>query len=166
MKSRRPVNSTVMRFPGYSQAMRVLLIMTFCLLTACQPARAQDPVKFDVYGDLPRREEHRRLDVVATQLKLQPTWVVYFDIYAGKRSCLGEAHARGIRTKQYLVARHHIADDRIIWRDGGYREQLTVDVWVEQRGVQAMPLMPTLKPVEAQVIRCNKLSKRANTRRA
>jgi hypothetical protein len=128
-----------------------------------------DPVKFDFYGDLYFKEERSHLDIVALQLKEQSSWIVNFDIYAGRRSCMGDAQARGVRAKKYLVSQHGITPDRIIWRDGGYRDQFQVEVWMKPHEAQSFPLMPTIKRGEAQIMKdCEKKyrQKRSNSSNA
>ena len=49
------------------------------------------------------------------------------------------------------VKKHGIQPDRVIWRDDGYRENLTIEVWIEPRGATA-PLRFPSETVNASTI--------------
>jgi hypothetical protein len=86
--------------------------------------------KFDEWDDIPFDDEKVRLDFIAQALQLAPEKIVYMEINAGKRACVGEAQARAVRAQNYLVRQKKINADRIKWRDGGYREEVTIMVWL------------------------------------
>lgn len=50
--------------------------------------------KIDSYGNLPFKLEKGRLDDFAMALREKPDWVAYINIYAGRKSCVGEARAK------------------------------------------------------------------------
>src|SRR5438045_3729304 len=110
MNSRRRVNSNVMRFSSIDMRSWLTLIFLFLLSsiavgqepTAGLP-RIADPVKFDQWGDLPFNDEKARLDNAAIQLRDEPGFILYLVLHAAKQSCVGEARARGVRAKNYLV---------------------------------------------------------------
>jgi hypothetical protein len=81
-------------------------------------------------GDIPFNDEKARLDNAAFQLKRDQRYIIYLEIYAGQRACVGEAEARGIRAKNYLIRRHGIKPEQVVWIDGGYRMQVTTTVWI------------------------------------
>jgi hypothetical protein len=84
-------------------------------------------------------------------------------VYAGRRACAGEAVARAIRARNYLIKEHGVGWDKVMWRDGGYREGLTVDLWILPRGAINLSLTPTLDPKDVRVGRCGH---KAHARRA
>lgn len=126
------------------------------------PARADDSPatldtfrKFDEYGDIRFSHEKARLDNVAIELLSDPKMVVYLWIYSGKRSCRGQVRARGARAKAHLVNRRGIAADRVVWKNAGYRQEFTVEVWVWPRGVREPTFSPTVDPSEVLVVDCS-----------
>jgi hypothetical protein len=147
--------------------LKIIFICCSCLLIAllATPANAQNENivmadrLFDQYGDIDDEHEMARLDYIAIQLQKEPGVVAHFIVYAGRRSCVGQAQARAHRAKDYLVNVRGISFDRIIWRDGGYREELTVDVYLLPRGAAEPSISPTILPGEAKVKkRCNRRS--------
>jgi hypothetical protein len=121
--------------------------------------------KFDEWGDLVFSDEKARLDNVAIQLKQQPTDIVYLMIYAGQTACVGEAKARGIRAKKHLMSRQ-IAPSRIVWIDGGYRQDLTTEVWISPPNIAKPSVNPelSLKPADVTLERNCKIKRPASHR--
>ncbi|HLO00866.1 MAG TPA: hypothetical protein VK208_20580 [Pyrinomonadaceae bacterium] len=79
---------------------------------------------FDTYGDLCFEDEKARLDNFAIALQQNPDWIGYVVVYAGNKSCPGEAWYRANRTKNWVVKRG-VEANRIILRDAGYLEDVT-----------------------------------------
>ena len=117
-----------------------------------------DPRLFDQYGDIEAEDEMARLDNVAIKLQNEPGAVAHFIVYGGRRSCAGEAQARARRAKDYLVNGRGMSFDRVIWRDGGYREELTVEVYLLPRESAEPSVAPTILPSKVQIKRrrCNR----------
>src|SRR5262245_23170683 len=86
--------------------------------------------KFDEWHDIPFSDEKARLDNAALQLRRDRGYIIYLVIYAGKNACVGEAQARGMRAKNYLVRKRHVSPQQVIWIDGGYQDTVTTEVWV------------------------------------
>jgi hypothetical protein len=125
-----------------------------------QPSHICDPRKFDEYGNLSFADEKFRLDNVAVGLKAEPDSVVYLYAYNGRRGCVGEAQARAARAKRYLVSERGIAPERVIRKDGGHREDLTIEVWVEPREAHEPYASPTVDPSEARLRDCKRRKRR------
>ena len=96
--------------------MKVIFTIIFCLSALIIPISAQaqdqsdpiahgigDPRKFDEYGNITFSDEKARLDNLVFQLKREPTYVAYLWVYAGRKSCIGEAQSRAIGARNYLV---------------------------------------------------------------
>jgi hypothetical protein len=133
--------------------MRTVLRFIVCLI-ALSSAHGQQPRMFDEWGKLPFTDENARLDNIAVYLqKDQPTWVVYLMFYDGKRSCAGELEARAVRAKKWLV-KCGIAEDRIIWKNAGYRDEFTVQVWTWARYVGEPGVYDNVSPKNVRVIKC------------
>jgi hypothetical protein len=136
--------------------MRVLLPIILFLVTLPLATHGQQPRMFDEWGKIPLNDETARLDNLAIYLqKDQPTWVVYLMFYDGKRACNGELQARAVRAKKWLMKRG-IAEDRIIWKDAGYREEFTVQVWTWRRDVGEPGVYSTVSPNDARVVNCHR----------
>ncbi|HYR74346.1 MAG TPA: hypothetical protein VEM96_00765 [Pyrinomonadaceae bacterium] len=109
--------------------MKAALIICFvCIVSSI--GRADIARKFDEWHDIPFSDEKARLDNAALQLRQDRGYIIYLVIYAGKIACVGEARARGIRAKNYLVRRRHVNPHQVIWIDGGYQDTFTTEVWV------------------------------------
>ncbi len=109
--------------------------------------------KFDEYGNIPFRDEKARLDNLAFyMLRDEPNFIAYIVAYGGRRSCRNEAQLRANRAKNYLVSRRGISAERVIIIDGGYREELTVELFVFPREADAPYAAATVHPSEAQIL--------------
>jgi len=105
---------------------------------------------FDSYGDLDWEWEKARLDNFAIFLLNNPAFVGHILVWAGKRACKGEAQARAVRAKTYLVEYRKVEWSRVMWHDMGYavevstilepmgreRPMLTFDTVVNKNEVQ------------------------------
>lgn len=87
------------------------------------------PERFDQWGDVRLNEEDAHLYKLATQAKEWSLSIIYLFIHAGQTACAGEARARGIRAKNYLV-RQGISSERIVVTDAGWRKEVSVQVWI------------------------------------
>jgi hypothetical protein len=117
-----------------------LTIILLSLLTdaqTLQPCRVEvpctEPSRYAEYGNLSTQDERRLLDNLAVQLRKSDA-IVYFLIYAGQRACVGEARKRASRAKNYLVSKYGIAGGRIVWKDGGFKPDLSTEIWLLPRG--------------------------------
>jgi len=68
---------------------------------------------FDSYGDLSWEDEKAHLDNFAIALQNDSDSIGYIIVYAGRRSCIGEAKDRALRAKKYLVQTRAIEASRI-----------------------------------------------------
>lgn len=121
-----------------------------------QPISGGDPhsiLKFDEFGDLAITEEHKRLDNFALQLRSEPNAQGYIIAYAGRRARAGEATARAGRAKNYLVKSFGFDSGRIVGVDGGYREKLTVELFLGAKGGAKPIPSPSVCPSEVQIIK-------------
>lgn len=112
------------------------------------------PRKFDEYGDIAFNDEKARLENFAIQLRNEPEALGYILMYAGKRAHANEAKTRLERAKNHVVNELGINAERIVTIDGGYREDLTVELWVLP--ADAPPITPdsasTIDPSEVEII--------------
>lgn len=119
------------------ESMKSFIGIAFCVCMLAAVAHAQDPLnpiimepeRFDKWGDIRLTDEHARLDKIASQAKEWPLSIIHLVVHAGQTACVGEAKARGIRAKNYLVQRG-ISSERIVWTDAGWRKEVSVEVWI------------------------------------
>jgi hypothetical protein len=104
---------------------------------------------FDEYGPICWEDEKARLDNFSIALLYgDKTSIGNIIVYDGKSACRGEAVARAIRAKKYLVEFRKVEPDRVIWRWGGHREELTTILQDMPLGSGTWPLMPLTSPDE------------------
>ncbi|MDQ3805423.1 MAG: PKD domain-containing protein [Acidobacteriota bacterium] len=118
-----------------------------CTTSLTAPAQ---PRKIDEYGNIRFNDEKARLDNFAIELQNDPTAQGYIIAYGGRRGRAGEAQRRADRAKDYLVNTRGISADRIVTVDGGFREDLTVELWIVPQGATAPTASPTVDPSEVQ----------------
>jgi hypothetical protein len=106
--------------------------------------------KIDEYGNIRFNDEKARLDNYAIELQNDPTAQGYLICYGGRRGRTGEAQRRCDRAKDYLVNTRGISGDRIVTVDGGYKEELTVELWVVPSGANPPTGSPTVDPSEVK----------------
>jgi len=145
------------------KAISAAIVCIFAVLTIGSPEiKAQDtspdhitgdPTKFDEFSNIRWEDEKARLDNLAVTLQRGPDNIAYIYVYAGRGDCISKAQARARRAKNYLVNKRGIQSDRIISREGGYRENLTSEIWVLPRGLFEPIATPTpgIQPSDAQI---------------
>jgi hypothetical protein len=90
--------------------------------------------KLDEYGDLPFAEEKVRLENLINRLQSDTETFGLIVVHAAEHQPAGEAEARAERARNYVANERGI--DRVMIKDGGSRDALTVELWV----------MPTMRP--------------------
>jgi hypothetical protein len=88
------------------------------------------PKKFGSYGALPPKEERSRLNAFAIELEKQPGAQGYILAYGGRRGRAGVAQEAAARAKIYLLRTRGIHEDRIVTLDAGFKEKLTLELWI------------------------------------
>jgi hypothetical protein len=115
--------------------MKLVLLITLLPLfsiwsqdpSSAQAPRIADP-KFDEWHELLFRDEKARLDNISIAWRDLPQNIIYLVVYAGRNACVGEAKARGVRAKNYLIKRK-VSASKIVWIDGGWKNEVTTEVW-------------------------------------
>ena len=80
---------------------------------------------FDQYGAISWEDEKAHLDNFAIQLQNDEKLIGYVLVFDSVGGCPGEAQARAIRAKKYVVEHRGVAWNRVIWRHEGYLEGLS-----------------------------------------
>ena len=111
---------------------------------------ARQARKIDEYGNIRFNDEKARLDNFAIELQNDPTAQGYLICYGGRRGRAGEAQRRCDRAKDYLVTTRGIDSSRIVTVDGGYKEELNVELWIVPSGANPPTASPTVDPSEVQ----------------
>ena len=122
-----------------------LLLIIIVIAALSSTTRGQEPCggvdnpcgaihRWMEYGNIRNGDERAVLDALAKGLRDSPDSIAYFLFYAGQTPCKDEAAKRGIRAKNYLIRKHAIPPDRIVWRDGGLMVDLSTQIWVVPRG--------------------------------
>lgn len=114
--------------------------------------RTHHPHAMDSYGNIRFADEMARLDNFAFQVQNDPDFHAFIECYGGRVGQRGEARARCERAKRYLTGRRGIAPGRIVLVDGGFREELSVGLWLLPAGTNFTP-SPTVDPTEVRFTR-------------
>jgi len=107
----------------------------------------------DEYGDIPFEDEKARLDNFAIQLQNDPTAQGYIICYGGRVGYEGEAQSRCNRAKDYISNTRGIGADRLVTVDGGFKESLSVYVWVVPSGATPPAPSPTVDPRDVTILK-------------
>ena len=104
------------------------LCCLFSLVNTCSPIRAlaQEPSHlFEQYGAISWGVERARLDNFAIQLMNDPNLIGYILVFDEVGGCPGEAQARAIRAKRYVVETRNVPWNRVIWRTEGFTDGIS-----------------------------------------
>jgi hypothetical protein len=103
---------------------------------------------FDDYGPICWENEKPRLDNFAIALlNDNPTTLGHIVVYDGKRACRGEAIARAMRAKKYLVEYRKVPASRIVFRWGGYLTTPYTELVLQPRGGDLWAFLTTTVPL-------------------
>lgn len=112
----------------------LLLSLSFGFSTrGSEPTRAPDS-PFDQYGAITWEDEKARLDNFAIQLQNWSNSVGFILVYDSPEICPGEAVARAIRAKRYIVEYRGIPWNRVGWRRDGVRSDFSTTLLVVPQG--------------------------------
>lgn len=112
---------------------------------------------FDEYGSVCWEDEKARLDSFAVALQnVDRSTLGHIIVYDGKRACRDEAVARAIRAKKYIVEYRKIEADRIVWRWGGYQDDMITTLVIHPSGASIWPFRPSIPLAEVTFVgNCN-----------
>jgi len=106
------------------------------LLNNVSNARSLARRNFDEYGLIRWGDEQARLDNFAIQLQNEPDAIGYIFVYDGNNVCEGEARARAVRARDYVVNHRGIAWNRVMWRYDGFIGQFLIALQPAPRTVE------------------------------
>ena len=107
----------------------------------------------DRYGAIAWEDEKARLDNFAIELQNNPGYRGHIVVFAGRRACRNEARVRALRARDYVVRVRGVESDRILWEDGGYREDVTTILVIAPREVTRIGLNSTIKQSEVEIVK-------------
>ncbi|HTG93177.1 MAG TPA: hypothetical protein VL866_11350 [Pyrinomonadaceae bacterium] len=80
---------------------------------------------FEQYGAIKWEDERALLDNFAIQVLRDPNLIGYILVFDDIGGCPGEAQARAIRAKRYLMEIRNVPSDRVIWRTEGFSDGIS-----------------------------------------
>lgn len=102
------------------------------------------PFKFDEFGDIRQGDTKARLDNLVIELQSDPTLHAYLVVYGGRNGPRGQAARRAAWLRDYLVQTRGLDPARIVTVEGGYRHELSGELWLSPPGAPPPPLRPTI----------------------
>ena len=124
----------------------VLFVITGLTYTNPVP-RPSSP--FDQYGYIDWEDEKARLDNFAIQLTQEWKGVGAILVFDKPGGCPGEAKARAIRAKRYIVEHRRVPWNRVFWRKDGHHHDRGTTLLIVPEG--AYVHYPFYEPVGPQV---------------
>ena len=117
------------------------------------PAAPPYDRKIDEYGNINWNDERARLDNVAIELQYDSRSRLYLVCYGGRVGREGEAMRRCRRAGNYVSGYRGIKASRIVTVDGGYREDLTVELYIIPPGMTPPQASPSVDPREVRFVK-------------
>ena len=106
--------------------------------------------KFDEFPSIAFDDDKARFDNLAIELQNAPDATAYIIIYAGKNSRRGQADLLGKRSMDYLTITRGVDARRLIFVNGGYRDQDYIEIWLCPPGAHPPQPTPTVQPGDVQ----------------
>ena len=100
--------------------------------------------KLDEFGDIRSGDTKARLDNLAVTMQEDPTMQAYFVVYGGRTGPRGQAARRAASLKDYITNTRGIDPARIFTVEGGFRDELSAELWLSPQGAPAPPARPTV----------------------
>jgi hypothetical protein len=129
----------------------ILASLSLLLVMAAASSAAVESRKIDEISNFNWEDLMARLDLYAIQLQTVPDSSGHLIIYDGRRSRRGEVQGWMDCVKNYLVERRGIDRHRVMIVNGGYREKMTVEMWLVPRGENVPQATPTVKPQDVKL---------------
>ena len=123
-----------------------------------------DLLRFMEHGNVRWRDERAVLDHLADSFRRLNNQVIYFLLYPGENSCKDEARLRAVRAKKYLVQRHGIPQNEIVWKSGGFRSDLSVQIWLLPKD-KPLPEPQTFLTIDPSQVHSNRKCKELRQRK-
>jgi hypothetical protein len=102
--------------PRHILSLLALLVTSSALAFSTPPT---EPWISHYGGGISWEHEKAQMDNFAIQILNDPNLIGYILIYSGADSCRGEAQARALRIKNYMVKVRGVPWNRVMWKDAG-----------------------------------------------
>jgi hypothetical protein len=154
--------SRVKRGVGRSQIvmkikLRMTIVLVLCVsvlganrMAPAQEIASENPSKFDEFHFSNWESAMSHLDGFALNLQNNPQMNGVVIVYGAQLSRRGEARAWSACLKSYLISRRGIEPDRVVMINGGYRKDLTVELWVTADKKHLPNPEPHVKPKDVR----------------
>lgn len=116
--------------------------------TASVRPKSEPSRKIDEYGKIRWVAEKARLDNFAIELQNDPATTAYIITYGGRKSLPTAARTASQNARKHLVKTRGILESRIVWIDGGYREEPATELWIMPQDSTPPTASPTVDPSE------------------
>jgi hypothetical protein len=111
---------------------RTLSVFAFiCALCVSTQAQADIPGLLDAFGDIQTSDLMARLDNLAIELQHTPQSRGFIVSYSQPNKFPGWPLRRALWCKSYLIAVRGIEPERVLTVNGGFRDDIRFELWVE-----------------------------------
>jgi hypothetical protein len=100
--------------------------------------------KLDEFGNINSEDTKARLDNLAVELQNDPTLQTYLVVYGGRTGPRGQAERRAQILSNYLTESRGVDPARVRTVVGGFRDELSGELWLSPLGAAAPPSRPTV----------------------
>ncbi|HMG74574.1 MAG TPA: hypothetical protein VK582_13825 [Pyrinomonadaceae bacterium] len=111
---------------------------------------------YDSYGRIPFEDAQARLDNFMFELEnlndAKPHYRGFIIVYAGRSAYPAESSTMAACSKDYLVRVRKADPEVVIATDGGYRNELTVELYIMPNDAYPPMLMPTVSPRNVEIL--------------
>lgn len=114
--------------------MRALVIASLLANTWLAAPGPVSTSGFDQYGAIRWDDEMARLDNFAIQLQNYMSSIGFIVTRDADGGCPGEAKARAMRAKRYIVEHRGIPWNRVAWRVDGHSSEIYTTLWIVPTG--------------------------------
>jgi len=127
---------------GITATVQVSGLAPECSADAAATLSVAGPAKkLDEYGVLAEADEKARLDALMAAVTDKEQAFIF--VYAGRTSPRGQAYANLKRIRAYLT-KAGAPRERVVTIDGGFREQVSYELWLVPVGAEAPKSTPTI----------------------
>jgi hypothetical protein len=142
--------------------MKKLFSVIFCSFLFCSSGFSQESEKIDEFSNLQCDEYLARIDNMIVHSQNNPTSTIYVFVYEGKEKkynnrkkktedvfpAFGSAKAKIISMKKYISVVRGFNIKNISFIEAGFREKLTVEVWLVPDSAVSPKPTPTLTKIK------------------
>lgn len=104
--------------------------------------------EFDECNSCSRDDQKARLDNLAVELQNDPSTRAYIIAYGGRMSPLGQVERLMSLSRDYLVQQRGVDASRLVFVNGGFREEDSVELWIVPSGAATPRPTPTVQAGE------------------